>query len=109
MVAGESTPEAWLVLAPDAVVIRIVARPGLARREFLGVNSRGLVVALRSPPAQGRANQELVELLSSRLRVPRSAVSLRRGASSRTKTIRVACHDPQAVAAALTALIPRST
>ena len=76
MVAGESSPEAWLALGPDAVVIRIVARPGRARGEFLGVNSRGLVVALRSTPAQGRANQELVELLSSRLLVPRSAVSL---------------------------------
>jgi uncharacterized protein len=97
-----------LTLDPDAVVIRVVARPGSARGGFFRVDSRGMVVALHAPPEKGRANEELVTLLSGHLGVPRSAISLRRGASSRTKTVRVACHDPQAVAAALTALIPKS-
>ena len=72
------------------------------------VEPRGLVVALHAPPDKGRANDELIELLARSLRVPRSAISLLRGDTSRAKTIRIATSRPQEVAAALEALIPKT-
>jgi len=44
---------------------------------------------LRSPPAQGKANAELIELVARHFGCRRSAVSIRRGASSRLKLVRI--------------------
>jgi uncharacterized protein len=100
-------PPAWCTIATDAVVVRVVARPGSTRRGLVRVDPRGLVVALHSPPDKGRANDELIELLARSLRLPRAAITLLRGDTARTKTIRIASSRPREVAATLQALIPR--
>jgi uncharacterized protein (TIGR00251 family) len=96
----------WIAVEADTITIRIVARPGSARRGILRVEPRGLVVALHSPPDQGRANDELVELLARSLRIPRSTISLLRGGTARAKTLRIATNHPQEAAEKLKALIP---
>jgi uncharacterized protein (TIGR00251 family) len=100
---------AWITIDADGLTLRIVARPGSTRRGILRVEPRGLVVALHAPPDKGRANDELIELLARSLRLPRSAITLLRGDTSRAKTIRIATSHPHEVAAALEALIPEST
>lgn len=110
MTPGEHAPEkpaAWCTITADAVVVRVVARPGSTRRGLVRADPRGLVVALHSPPDKGRANDELIELLARVLRLPRSAIMLIRGDTSRTKTIRIASGRPRDVAATLEALVPR--
>ncbi len=47
------------------------------------------VARLKSPPVDGKANAELVTLIAERFRCPKSAVSIRSGASGRLKIIRV--------------------
>ena len=67
------------------VTVRV--HPG-ASREALVAREDGVLEAwLRSPPVEGRANRALLELLAERLRVPRTALRLARGASGRTKTV----------------------
>ena len=44
---------------------------------------------LASPPVDGRANEELVRWLAKELGVPRSAVTLLRGQTSRSKQLRI--------------------
>jgi uncharacterized protein len=108
---GEHEPEkpaAWCTIATDAVVVRVVARPGSTRRGLMRVDPRGLVVGLHSPPDKGRANEELIELLARLLRVPRTAITLIRGDTARTKTVRIASSRPREVAGTLQALVPGS-
>lgn len=46
-----------------------------------------LRVHVAAPPVAGRANRELVELLSAWLGVPKSRVAIERGASGRSKSV----------------------
>jgi uncharacterized protein (TIGR00251 family) len=48
-----------------------------------------LTVQLKSPPVDGKANQELVELLAKELAVPKSCIRIKSGASSRNKRVEV--------------------
>ncbi len=52
----------------------------------------------------GNANVELIEYLADQIRVPRSAVMIARGKTSRSKTIRIVTHQPAKVAARLQSL-----
>ena len=45
---------------------------------------------LRAQPVDGAANKELIALVAERFSVPRAAVSIRGGASGRTKWIDIA-------------------
>lgn len=44
---------------------------------------------LRSPPVDGKANQELIALVAERFGCRRSAVTIRSGASGRMKLVRI--------------------
>ncbi len=48
-----------------------------------------LKVHLVSPPDKGKANQLLIELLAEKFNVPKSAVTILRGAHARKKTIQI--------------------
>ena len=55
-----------------------------------GVNEEGaLLVRVAAPPADGGANLALLKLLATELGLPRTAVRLVRGATSRVKGIAV--------------------
>jgi uncharacterized protein len=88
----------------DEVVIEVAARPGASKRGVVRVTPDGLVIRLTSAPERGNANLELIEYLGDQLRVPRSAVMIARGKSSRRKTIRIVTHQPEKVAARLRSL-----
>jgi len=44
---------------------------------------------LTSPPVDGKANAELIALVARHFGCPRSAVSIRSGATGRTKHVRI--------------------
>lgn len=46
-------------------------------------------VWLRTPPVEGAANKALIELLAARLDVPRRAITLLRGETSRVKLLAI--------------------
>ncbi|HVN90711.1 MAG TPA: DUF167 domain-containing protein [Candidatus Binataceae bacterium] len=96
----------WLTTSADSITIQILAQPGKSKAGIIRSDPRGLVVALQAPPEGGRANEELIGLLSKALRVPRSDVHLIRGGTSRAKTIRVTTSNASAVAAQIRALLP---
>ena len=47
------------------------------------------VAQLKSPPLDGKANEELVALVARHFGRPKSAVSIKSGASARTKLVRI--------------------
>ena len=65
-------------------------QPGARRNALLARMPGGIwKVAVAAPPAEGRANDAVVELVSELLGVHRRQVTLARGASSRSKVVEV--------------------
>lgn len=72
-----------------AKILEVRVKPR-ARTPSLVEGADGTWVArLRSPPAEGRANRELVALVAAHFGCPKSAVTILRGTTSRTKRLRV--------------------
>ena len=88
-------------VSADEVTIEVAARPGASNRGVIRASHDVLVIRLNSAPQKGNANIELIEYLADQLRVPRSAVMIARGKTSRRKTIRIVTHQPAKVAALL--------
>ncbi|MEG5067583.1 DUF167 domain-containing protein [Microcoleus sp. B3-A4] len=48
-----------------------------------------LTIHLKSPPVDGKANQELIILLAKNFKVPKSALGIKSGFSSRNKLVEI--------------------
>lgn len=70
--------------------IRVYVAPRASANKVLGLHNGALKIALTAPPVEGAANKALVEFLAKVLGVPRSAVALLAGESSRHKVVSVA-------------------
>ena len=64
-------------------------QPRAKKNAIVGELGDALKVALTAPPIDGRANQACIEFFADLLNVPRSAVTIVSGQSSRNKVIRV--------------------
>ena len=71
------------------VRVDVHVQPRASRSEIVGLHGAALKVRLQAPPVEGAANEALVSLLASRLGVPRRAVRVIAGATSRAKTVEV--------------------
>ena len=89
----------------DEVIIEVTARPGSSRLGVIGVSGDRLVIAIHSRPDKGKANDELIEYLAREMRVPRSALLIVRGETSRRKTIRIVTHEPIKVSSRLRQIV----
>ena len=87
------------------MTIEIVARPGAPHQGIVRVDPRGLIVALNSAPAHGKANHELIEYLARELKVARSGIAIVRGETSRYKSVSIEPCDPVTITARLQALL----
>lgn len=77
------------------------AIPNAPRSEVTGWLGDVLKVKVHAPPVEGRANEALCEFLADRLDLPRRAVTVLRGDTSRRKVIRISGLTLDAVKAAL--------
>lgn len=71
------------------VVLAIRVHPGARKSEVVGFHGDALKIRLAAPPVDGRANDELLRFLAEAFGVPRANVALLRGASSRSKLVRI--------------------
>ena len=86
---------------PDGCILPVRVHPGARRNDITGVHDGALKISLITPPTDGRANNALIAFIAERLRVPRSQVALLSGATSRSKTLRIARKSAAEVQAAL--------
>jgi uncharacterized protein (TIGR00251 family) len=70
------------------LTVRVV--PRASRSQIVGERDGALKVRLQAPPVDGKANEALIELLAGTLDVPRRSVTLVRGDTARSKTLRLA-------------------
>ncbi len=86
---------------PDGCVVPVRVHPGAKRNAVTGVHDGALKISLTTPPTDGRANDALIGFIAERLRVPRAGIMLLTGATSRSKTLRVAGKSAADILAAL--------
>jgi hypothetical protein len=65
------------------------------------MHAGALKVSITAPATDGRANNALLAFMAERLDLPRARVSLLAGATSRSKTLRIAGKNAAQVQAAL--------
>ena len=64
-------------------------QPNARRSEIAGPHGGALKVKIAAPATDDRANAELVEFLSETLAIPKSAITIRYGATSRRKLVEI--------------------
>lgn len=69
--------------------LRLRVSPGATRTEVAGRHGDGWKVRVGAAPERGRANDAVVGLLADRLGVPRTAVAVVSGQTSRDKIVEV--------------------
>ena len=68
------------------ITVRVLPR---SSRNTLEWEQGMLKVRLTAPPVDGAANEALVALLAERLGIPKRAIQIVRGATSRQKTVEI--------------------
>ena len=79
----------WCTADGEAVTLRLHIQPGAKKTEIAGLHGEALKIRLAAPPIDGKANDCLVAYLASCLGVPKSAVRIVGGETSRAKRVRV--------------------
>ena len=70
-------------------ILQIKVKPN-ARESSLVEGPEGIWLAqIKSPPVDGKANRELIELVAEHFGCAKSAVSIKKGASGRMKLVQV--------------------
>jgi len=86
-------------LSDQLVAIRV--QPRASREGVQGVRGEAIAIQLKAAPVDGAANAALLKLLARVLKVPLSNIELVRGATGRSKWIRVEGWTGEQVRAAL--------
>jgi uncharacterized protein len=70
--------------------IQVKVKPNARVSTLEQLDSGSWLAQLKSPPVDGKANKELVALIARHFACPKSAVSIKSGASGRMKLVRIA-------------------
>ncbi len=69
--------------------IQVKVKPNSKHQKIEEGNDSSLTVSLKSPPVDGKANQELIEILAKKFRVAKSQIVIKSGLSSRNKLVEI--------------------
>jgi uncharacterized protein (TIGR00251 family) len=90
----------WYRQAADGrITLTLHIQPGAKKTEFAGLHGDALKIRLAAPPVDGKANEALVKFVAETLKLPKSAVNLKSGQTSRRKVLEVQGADASAIAA----------
>ncbi|HLO98752.1 MAG TPA: DUF167 domain-containing protein [Fimbriimonas sp.] len=81
--------------------LQVRVQPGSSQNK-LECHDGVLKVWVNAPPVEGAANEAVIKLISKRIKVPKSSISIIRGESSREKTLRIAGRTDDEVIDSLT-------
>ena len=81
----------------DGAVLTVLVQPKASRTECIGMHGAALKIRVAAPPVDGAANEEVIRFLARTLAIPRSAVHIESGTSSRHKRIRITGVAPDLV------------
>lgn len=71
----------------------IYVQPRAAKNAVAGIHDQALKIRLTAPPVDGAANKMCLQFLAKQLKVPKSALQIESGHSSRRKTVLCRCEQ----------------
>ena len=75
-------------------LLKIQVKPNSKQQNILEEPDGSLKISLKSPPVDGKANQELIKLLAKKFGVPKSEIIIKSGLSSRNKLVELPLDSP---------------
>lgn len=69
--------------------VAISVKPNSGRSDIENTDSGSLVVRLKSAPVDGKANEELIQLLSKHFHVPQKSIVIKQGSTGKKKLIEI--------------------
>ena len=91
-----AVPAVWLHRRAAGGTLVLHVQPGARRTEVAGPHGDALKIRLAAPPVDGKANAALIEFVADRLGLPKAAVHLAAGQTSRRKILEVDALPPDA-------------
>lgn len=80
----------WYRQAADGrITLTLHIQPGAKKTEIAGRHGDALKIRLAAPPVDGKANDALIRYIADQLKLPKSAVNLKSGQTSRQKVLEV--------------------
>jgi uncharacterized protein (TIGR00251 family) len=73
----------------DTLILRVYLQPAASHNKVVGIHNSALKIRLTAPPVSGQANKHLLKYLANLFEVPQKQVELKKGHSSRTKTVQI--------------------
>ena len=98
-------PPPYLQTHKDGTVVLVRVTPKSSRSTITGVHGDELKVSLKSPPVDGAANKELIQLLSKVFKISKSQITILRGKNSRSKQVLVHQKSLEKIEAVLASVI----
>jgi len=73
----------------EPLTLKIKVEPRSSRSEVVGLYGDALKVKLTSPPVEGKANKELIEVLAGEFGISKKDVEIISGQSSKNKIVKL--------------------
>jgi uncharacterized protein (TIGR00251 family) len=77
----------------DGIVLNLHIQPRASKNEVCGAQGDALKIRLTSPPVDGAANKLCREFVAELFQVPKSAVEILSGETSRHKRVKITAGD----------------
>jgi uncharacterized protein (TIGR00251 family) len=77
----------FLQETPQGIVIKIYVQPRSSRNRIIGLHGDALKITIQAPPVDDAANRMCIEFLAKCLNLPRSAIEIIGGHTSRMKRL----------------------
>lgn len=68
---------------------KVKVKPNAKQQKITEQEDGSLIIHLKSPPIDGKANEELIKLLAEKLNVPKSYIRIKSGLTSRQKLVEI--------------------
>jgi len=85
----------YLAVCGEGIILSLHIQPRASRNEICGMQGDALKLRLTSPPVEGAANKLCREYLAELFRVPKSAVEIITGETSRHKRVKITGGTPE--------------
>jgi uncharacterized protein (TIGR00251 family) len=72
-----------------AIILELKIVPQSGRQAFVRDKSGAIKCFLKSPPVDGKANEELIKVLSKRLAITQESIKILQGVTSRKKILKI--------------------
>lgn len=79
------------------ITLTLHIQPGAKKTEFAGLHGDALKIRLAAPPVDGKANEALIRFFAENLHLPKAAVTLKSGQTSRRKMLELSGTSVEAI------------